>query len=136
MGWWQHRYEKSPYCCYGVCQALLKDGFKPERDVYLLFGDNEEVVANDKNGAHDLMTTLKERGIRLDSVIDEGGAIIPINVPGVLNDKYLVGVGVAEKGYSDIEIVVNAKGGHGFQLLLLVQLRELQFLLHSRFSPL
>ncbi len=96
-------------------EALLKDGFKPERDVYLLFGDNEEVVANDKNGAFDLMTTLKDRGIHLDSVIDEGGAIIPINVPGVLNDKYLVGVGVAEKGYSDIEIVVNAKGGHSSQ---------------------
>ena len=96
-------------------EALLKDGFRPERDVYLLFGDNEEVVANDKNGAHDLMETLKERGIRLESVIDEGGAIIPLNVPGVLNDKYLVGVGVAEKGYSDIEIVVNAKGGHSSQ---------------------
>ncbi len=40
-------------------EALLKEDFKPERDVYLLFGDNEEVVANDKNGAHDLMVTLK-----------------------------------------------------------------------------
>ena len=96
-------------------EALLKDGYKPERDVYLLFGDNEEVVANSTNGAKDLMNTLKNRGIRLESVIDEGGAIIPINVPGVLNDKYLVGVGVAEKGFSDIEIVVNAKGGHSSQ---------------------
>lgn len=96
-------------------EALLADGFEPERDVYLLFGDNEEVVANDVNGAHDLMMTLKNRGIELDSVIDEGGAIIPVNVPGVLNDKYLIGVGIAEKGYSDIEIVVNGKGGHSSQ---------------------
>ena len=96
-------------------EALLEDGFEPERDVYLLFGDNEEVVANDVNGAHDLMMTLKNRGIELDSVIDEGGAIIPVNVPGVLNDKYLIGVGIAEKGYSDIEIVVNGKGGHSSQ---------------------
>ena len=96
-------------------EALLEDGFEPERDVYLLFGDNEEVVANAENGAFDLMTTLKNRGIRLDSVIDEGGAIIPVNVPGVLNDKYLIGIGVAEKGYSDIEIVVNGKGGHSSQ---------------------
>ena len=93
-------------------EALLEDGFQPERDVYLLFGDNEEVVANDQNGALDLMTTLKNRGIMLDSVLDEGGAFIPINVPGVLNDKILAGVGVAEKGYADIEIVCNAKGGH------------------------
>lgn len=96
-------------------EALLEDGFEPERDVYLLFGDNEEVVANDKNGAFDIMTTLKNRGIMLDSVVDEGGAIIPVNVPGVLNDKHLIGIGVAEKGYSDIEIVVNGKGGHSSQ---------------------
>lgn len=96
-------------------EALLEDGFVPERDVYLLFGDNEEVVANSDNGARDLMLTLKNRGITLDSVIDEGGAMIPINVPGVLDNKYLAGVGVAEKGYSDIEIVVNAKGGHSSQ---------------------
>lgn len=96
-------------------EALLEDGFEPERDVYLLFGDNEEVVANAENGAFDIMTTLKNRGIMLDSVIDEGGAIIPVNVPGVLPDKYLIGIGVAEKGYSDIEIVVNGKGGHSSQ---------------------
>ncbi len=96
-------------------EALLEEGFVPERDVYLLFGDNEEVVANSENGAKDLMLTLKNRGITLDSVIDEGGAMIPINVPGVLENKYLAGVGVAEKGYSDIEVVVNAKGGHSSQ---------------------
>ncbi len=96
-------------------EALLEDGFEPERDVYLLFGDNEEVVANSENGAYDIMATLRDRGITLDSVIDEGGAIIPVNVPGVLNDKYLIGVGIAEKGYSDIEIVVNGKGGHSSQ---------------------
>ena len=96
-------------------EALLEDGFEPERDVYLLFGDNEEVVANDKNGAFDIMTTLKDRGIMLDSVVDEGGAIIPVSVPGVLENKYLIGIGVAEKGYSDIEIVVNGKGGHSSQ---------------------
>lgn len=96
-------------------EALLEDGFTPERDVYLLFGDNEEVVANDENGALDLMTTLKDRGIMLDSVLDEGGAFIPLNIPGVLNNKILAGVGVAEKGYADIEIVCNAKGGHSSQ---------------------
>ncbi len=96
-------------------EALLEDGFVPERDVYLLFGDNEEVVANSENGARDLMLTLKNRGITLDSVIDEGGAMIPLNVPGVLENKFLAGVGVAEKGYSDIEVVVNAKGGHSSQ---------------------
>ncbi len=96
-------------------EALLEDGFQPERDVYLLFGNNEEVVANDENGAMDLMNTLKDRGITLDSVLDEGGAFIPLDIPGVLNNKFLAGVGVAEKGYADIEIVCNAKGGHSSQ---------------------
>lgn len=93
-------------------EALLEDGFEPERDVYLLFGDNEEVVANDKNGARDIMNYLKGKGVRLDCVLDEGGAMLPVNIKGVIKNKYLAGIGIAEKGYSDIEISVPAKGGH------------------------
>ncbi|MBE6772000.1 MAG: M20/M25/M40 family metallo-hydrolase [Ruminococcaceae bacterium] len=96
-------------------ETLLEEGFQPERDVYLLFGQDEEVVASESGGAKNIMLTLKERGIHLDSVLDEGGAIIPVNVKGILNNKELVGIGVAEKGYTDFEITVNAKGGHSSQ---------------------
>ncbi len=96
-------------------ETLLEEGFQPERDVYLLFGQDEEVVASEDGGAKNIMRTLKERGIHLDSVLDEGGAIIPVNVKGILNNKELVGIGVAEKGYTDFEITVNAKGGHSSQ---------------------
>ncbi len=96
-------------------ETLLEEGFQPERDVYLLFGQDEEVVASEDGGAKNIMRTLKERGIHLDSVLDEGGAIIPINVKGILNNKELVGIGIAEKGYTDFEITVNAKGGHSSQ---------------------
>lgn len=96
-------------------ESLLEDGFQPERDVYLLFGENEEIVAGKTNGAKLLCKTLAERGVHLDCIIDEGGAALPVNVKGVLNDKLLVGIGIAEKGYADIEIVVNAKGGHSSQ---------------------
>ena len=96
-------------------ETLLEEGFKPERDVYLLFGQDEEVVASGESGAKNIMLVLKERGIHLDSVIDEGGAIIPVNVKGVMNNKELVGIGIAEKGYLDIEISVNATGGHSSQ---------------------
>ncbi len=102
-------------CVMEAVEALLEDGFTPERDVYLLFGDNEEVVANKENGAMDIMNTLKARGVHLDAVLDEGGAMLPVNIPGVINNKYLAGIGLAEKGYADIEIVVNAKGGHSSQ---------------------
>ena len=96
-------------------ETLLEEGFVPERDVYLLFGQDEEVVASEFGGAKCIMTTLKNRGIHLDSVLDEGGAIIPINVKGILNEKELVGIGIAEKGYTDFEITVNSKGGHSSQ---------------------
>ena len=96
-------------------ETLLEEGFQPERDVYLLFGQDEEVVASEDGGAKNMMRTLKERGIHLDCVLDEGGAILPVNVKGLINDKELVGIGIAEKGYTDIEITVNAKGGHSSQ---------------------
>ena len=102
----------------GVMEAvetLLEEGFEPERDVYLLFGQDEEVVANENGGAKSIMETLKARGIHLDCVIDEGGAMLPVDIKGVLNNKHLCGIGIAEKGYADFEISINAKGGHSSQ---------------------
>ncbi len=96
-------------------ETLLEEGFVPERDVYLLFGQDEEVVASGDGGAKNIMETLKSRGIHLDCILDEGGAIIPVNIKGVINNKELIGVGIAEKGYTDYEITVNAKGGHSSQ---------------------
>ena len=96
-------------------ETLLEEGFQPERDVYLLLGHNEEVMcANEENGAVQMCAYLKEKGIRLDCIIDEGGAILPVNVKGVI-DKDLAGIGVAEKGYADVEVAVHAKGGHSSQ---------------------
>ena len=95
-------------------ETLLEEGFEPERDVYLLFGDDEEVVASQTSGARALMQLLKERGVHLDCVLDEGGAILPAKVNGIL-DQYLAGIGVAEKGYADFEISVFSKGGHSSQ---------------------
>ena len=100
---------------FEAVESLLEEGFQPERDVYLLFGDNEEVVANDKNGAHDIMEYLKAKGVHLDCVLDEGGAMLPVDIKNVINNKYLAGIGIAEKGYADIEIAVRAKGGHSSQ---------------------
>jgi len=102
----------------GVMEAvetLLSEGFEPERDVYILLGHNEEVMCdNDDNGAVAMCNYLKNRGVHLDCIIDEGGAILPVNIKGVIN-KDLAGIGVAEKGYADIEVAVHAKGGHSSQ---------------------
>ena len=102
----------------GVCEAvetLLEEGYVPERDVYLCFGHNEEVMAEGEIcGSDCMMRWFKERGIKLDSVLDEGGAILEAKVDKVI-DGHLAGVGIAEKGHVDFEISVNAKGGHSSQ---------------------
>ncbi len=96
-------------------ETLLEEGFQPERDIYILLGHNEEVMcANEENGAVAMCAYLKEKGVHLDCIIDEGGAILPVNVKGVIN-KDLAGIGVAEKGYADVEVAVHAKGGHSSQ---------------------
>ncbi len=96
-------------------EALLEDGFEPERDVYLLFGDNEEVMSTTDSGAMTIVETLKNRGIHLDSVLDEGGAMLPVNIKGVIDDKVLAGIGIAEKGYADFEVSLRGHGGHSSQ---------------------
>lgn len=92
-------------------ETLLSEGYCPRRGVYLCFGYNEEIVAGDSNGADKIAKYLKKNGVHLDSVVDEGGAMIPLHYPPVL-DTALAGIGVAEKGYADIKVTVKAKGGH------------------------
>lgn len=95
-------------CVMEAVETLLEEGYEPERDVYLCFGHDEEVVAAKDAGAKAIMETLKSRGIHLDSVIDEGGAILPVNVKHVLKGN-LAGVGIAEKGYADFSMSVELR---------------------------
>lgn len=95
-------------------ETLLEEGFAPERTVYLCFGHNEEIVAAEESGAGAIMETLKARGVELDSIIDEGGAMLPANVKGILEGN-LTGIGIAEKGYADFRLSLKAKGGHSSQ---------------------
>ena len=96
-------------------ETLLEEGFEPDRDVYLLFGENEEVVASKNSGATAIMKYLQGKSVHLDCVLDEGGAMLPVNVKGIINNKYLAGIGIAEKGYADYKVTVHAKGGHSSQ---------------------
>ena len=101
-------------CLMESVETLLEEGYQPKRSVYLCFGHNEEIVSGGNNGARELAKTLEARGVHLDSVIDEGGAMLPAKVKGIL-DANLTGIGVAEKGYADFKITVKAKGGHSSQ---------------------
>lgn len=95
-------------------ETLLEEGYQPVRGVYLCLGHNEEIVSGGNNGAREIAETLKAKGVHLDSVIDEGGAMLPANVKGIL-EANLAGIGVAEKGYADFKITVKSKGGHSSQ---------------------
>ena len=88
-------------------EELLKEGFEPERDVYLSSSVNEEVSGG---GAKLIVEHLRENGIRLDAVIDEGGAIVTGLLPGL--SCWTAGVGVTEKGYVDVKIKAKGSGGH------------------------
>ncbi|MBQ7101748.1 MAG: M20/M25/M40 family metallo-hydrolase [Clostridia bacterium] len=101
-------------CVMEAVETLLEEGYQPVRDVYLCFGHDEEIVASENSGAGEIARLLKERGVRLDCVIDEGGAILPVNIKGIING-FIAGIGIAEKGYADFEITVETKGGHSSQ---------------------
>ena len=78
-------------------EELINEGYQPKRSIYICLGHNEEVVAAPDNGAKQIAAYLKEQGVHLEAVLDEGGAILPVKL-GKLLDINLTGVGIAEKG--------------------------------------
>src|SRR5574341_707531 len=89
-------------------ESLLSEGATPRRTVYLALGHDEEVGG--RSGAAAIAGLLKARGVRPAFVLDEGGAIATGLVPGVAGPVALVGI--AEKGYLTLELVVRVDGGH------------------------
>jgi carboxypeptidase PM20D1 len=88
-------------------ESLLADGVTPARDVYLSFGNDEEVAGA---GARLAVEALTARGIRPWAVLDEGGAVVSGVFPGVPGRTAVVGL--AEKGLLDVELVTTDPGGH------------------------
>ena len=88
-------------------EELLAEGFTPPCDVYLASSNNEEIMGD---GAPNTVTWLTDHGVKLDLVLDEGGAVIEAPMPG-LNGKYAM-LGVLEKGYADVRFTAVSAGGH------------------------
>ncbi|WP_245569508.1 M20/M25/M40 family metallo-hydrolase [Agrococcus lahaulensis] len=87
--------------------ALLEAGFAPARDVWLVFGEDEETMGT---GAATAIAELDARGVRPAWALDEGGAIIEPPITGLSRDVAVVGV--AEKGFANIRMRVAQVGGH------------------------
>ena len=88
-------------------EELLAEGFTPPCDVYLEYSINEETGGD---GAAAAMRYLRDKGIKLALVIDEGGAVIDKAVDGM--DRPYAVIGITEKGYMDLKITARGKGSH------------------------
>ena len=95
----------------GILEAveyLLKQGFQPERTVYLGFGHDEEIGG--EHGAMAIAELLASRGVQLGSLLDEGGSVIDGYLPGV--ERQVAVIGISEKGYISLKLSVEMEGGH------------------------
>ena len=88
-------------------EMLLAQGYTPKRTIYLAFGHDEEVGGD--LGAVPMAAYLKNQGIEAAFVLDEGYAITQKLIPGVEPDVAFIGV--AEKGSTSIELIVEKEGG-------------------------
>ncbi len=88
---------------------LLKEGYQPERTLYLAFGHDEEIGG--KNGARQIANYFKEENIQFEFVLDEGLVVLENALPGLNPPLCLIGIG--EKGYFSVELTAEAtQGGH------------------------
>lgn len=97
---------------FGTLEAaeyLLSKGGRPRRTLILAYGDDEETL---NTGSRMICEHLREKGIRLEFLLDEGGGHIyeagDFGAPGVIVSD----INLMEKGYADLELSVESKGGH------------------------
>ncbi|KAL7280786.1 hypothetical protein ACG7TL_005730 [Trametes sanguinea] len=92
-----------------VIDALLKQGFEPERTFVWAYGFDEE--SSGRQGAGSIATYLEETygldGIAL--ILDEGGGAYGTPYG---EDVIFAVPSLSEKGYLDIKVEVTAQGGH------------------------
>ena len=84
----------------------LAHGKKFARDLYLCFGHDEE-PGNSTVGASSIVKHLKDKGVEMEFVIDEGGTVLDGKLLGIPHTVALIGA--CEKGNGDLELVVKAR---------------------------
>lgn len=91
-----------------AAEALLQQGYRPERTILFGLGHDEETGG--VNGCRVMGQLLKERGVHLAGIVDEGGGISAGLAAGVRGPVALIGV--SEKGYLTVELSVQGQPGH------------------------
>ena len=95
-------------CILEAVNNLVKEGFQPERTIYLAFGHDEE--NSGVFGAKQIAKTLKERGVKLSFLLDEGGTITTGQIKGIAGPVAFVGI--SEKGHLTLKLKAKVQGGH------------------------
>ena len=95
------------FCELQAMEELLEQGFVPKQDIWFSASRNEE---NSGGGAEAAVNYLKESGVKLDLVMDEGGAIVTGLFPGLAAP--VAGIGVLEKGFVNVKFTAKSDGGH------------------------
>lgn len=91
-----------------AAEQLAGTGFAPRRDVYLLFGHDEELGGAE--GAAAIADVLRSRAVRFEWTLDEGSGVVQGVIPGVVAPIALISV--AEKGSTTLKLSATAEGGH------------------------
>lgn len=91
-----------------AAERLAASGFHPSRDVYFLFGHDEELGGT--QGAGEIRKALDARGLRFEWTIDEGSGVVDGLIPGVASPVALIAT--AEKGSTTLKFTASAAGGH------------------------
>ena len=97
----------SLFCIFTALEEMIVEGFVPECDVYIGSSCTEEWGGE---GAPTTAEFLKEQGVRLKLVLDEGGMVVKNPMSGVTGTYAMMGT--VEKGYGDLKFTARSKGGH------------------------
>ena len=92
-----------------TAEILLTQGWQPDRDIYFAFGGDEEIAGTE--GAQNMASIFKKRGLSFEFVVDEGGVIARDQL-AFLKGQPAALVGLAEKGMVTFKITATGESGH------------------------
>lgn len=97
----------SLFCMFTALEEMILEGYVPECDVYIASSCTEEWGGE---GAPTTVAYLKEKGVHLGLVVDEGGMVVQNPMSGVTGTYAMMGV--VERGYGDVRFIARSRGGH------------------------